>query len=304
MHDLIIIGGSAAGSSAGVYAIRRGLKVLVIAADLGGEVATSGEIENWLGTKHTTGIELSQAFGEHLKSYKPDILEGYKVTKLEKMGEGKFVATTDDGKEHEAKAVVVATGVHPRELGVPGEKEYRLKGVSYCTVCDGPIFKGKTTAVIGGGNSALEAALMLADLCPKVYVVNKNAQFKGEQVLIDNLKDKANVEVLYGVKTIEITGDGKFANGLKYKDNEGAEHALEVAGMFVHIGQLPNSGLVPPGVMKDQFGQIEVDLGCATSVPGIFAAGDVTNVPHKQIVIAAGMGSAAALSAVQYINRL
>lgn len=304
MHDLIIIGGSAAGSSAGVYAIRRGLKVLMIASDLGGEVATSGDIENWLGTVHTNGIELSSRFSEHLKSYNPDMLEGYKVTKLEKKGEGHFVATTDDGKEHEAKAVVVATGVHSRELGVPGEKEYRLKGVSYCTVCDGPIFRGKPTAVIGGGNSALEAALMLADLCPKVTVVNKNAQFKGEAVLIEKLKAKKNIEVLYEAVTTEITGDGTFANGLTYTKKDGSTEELKVAGMFVHIGQVPNSGILPAEVTKNAFGEVEVDLGCATSVPGIFAAGDVTNIPHKQIVIAAGMGSAAALSAVQYINRL
>jgi NADH-dependent peroxiredoxin subunit F len=304
MHDLLIIGGSAAGASAGVYAMRRGLKPLIIAGDLGGEVATSGEVENWLGTQHTTGIELSQTFAEHLRSYKPEILEGYKVTKLEKKGEGRFVATTDDDKEHEAKAVIIATGVHPRELGVPGEKEYRLKGVSYCTVCDGPVFGGKVTAVVGGGNSALEAALMLADLCPKVFVINKNAQFKGEQVLIDNLKQKGNVEVIYEAITTGITGNGTFANGLTYKDAAGTEHTIEAAGTFVHIGQVPNSAFLGDVVEKNQFGEIVVDLGCATSVPGIFAAGDVTTVPHKQIIIAAGMGSAAALSAVQYINRL
>lgn len=303
MYDLIIIGGSAAGASAGIYAIRRGLKVLILAGDLGGEVATSGDIENWLGIQHTNGLELSQQFQDHVKSYHPDIEEGVKVGKIEKRG-GYFVATISDGKEHEAKAVVVATGLHPRELNVPGEKEYRLKGVSYCTVCDGPVFRGKTTAVIGGGNSALEAALMLADLCPKVYVINKNPQFKGEQILIDNLNKKSNVEVIYSAKTTEIIGDGKFATGLMYADAEGQEHTLEAAGMFVHIGQVPNSQLVPDEVTKNKFDEIEVDLGCATSVPGIFAAGDVTNIPHKQIIIAAGQGCSAALSAVAYINRL
>jgi alkyl hydroperoxide reductase subunit AhpF len=304
MHDLIIIGGSAAGASATVYAKRRGLNTLVIAGDLGGEVATSGEIENWLGITHTTGVDLSSQFAAHLRAYQPDILEGYKVTKLEKKGEGHFVATTDDGKEHEGKAVIIATGVHPRELGVPGEKEYRLKGVSYCTVCDGPVFKGKPTAVIGGGNSALEAALMLSDLCPSVTVINKNAAFKGEAVLMENLKKKSNVTIVYDAATTVITGDGKFADGLKYKDKQGAEHEVKVAGMFVHIGQIPNSQIAPAEVGKNAFGEIEVGLDCATSVAGIYAAGDVTNVPHKQIVIAAGMGSAAALSAVQYINKL
>ncbi len=303
MYDLIIIGGSAAGASAGVYAARRGLKFAVIAKDLGGEVATSGEIENWLGIQHTDGISLSGMFAEHLKSYTPDIIEGYLAQKIEKQEKG-FVVTLDDGSTKEARAVIVATGLHPRELGVPGEKEYRLKGVSYCTTCDGPLFGGKITATIGGGNSALESALMMADIASQVYVVNKNAQFKGEQILIDNLKTKKNVTVIYEAKTTEITGDGSFANGLNYTDKDGATHHLDTQGIFVHVGQVPNSMMVPPDVKKNQFGEIEVDLGCATSMPGIFAAGDVTNIPHKQIIISAGMGSTAALSAVQYINRL
>jgi len=304
MYDLIIIGGSAAGTAATIYASRRGLKTAVIAKDLGGEVATSGEIENWPGIIHTNGLELADFFRKHLESYKPEVKEGFSITAFSKEAEGRFILILDDGSTLEAKAVIVATGVHPRELGVPGEKEYRLKGVSYCTVCDGPVFKGKVTAVIGGGNSALEAALMLADLSPTVYVINKNQAFKGEQVLIDNLKTKQNVQVIYGATTTGIIGDGTFANGLKYTDVSGQEHVIEAAGMFVHIGQVPNSSLVPAEVGKNQFGEIEVDKYCATSVPGVFAAGDVTDVPHKQIVIAAGMGATAALSAVQYINRL
>jgi len=305
MHDLIIIGGSAAGATATIYARRRGLSVLIIAKDLGGEVATSGEIENWPGMLHTNGIELSGMFRKHLESYKPDVLEGYIATKLEKRGEGQFVVTTDDGKTHEAKAVIVASGVHPRELGVPGEKEFRLKGVSYCTVCDGPLFGGKKIVTIGGGNSALESALMMADIAKHVTVINKNPAFKGEQVLMDNLAQKKNVTVLYEAMTTEIYGDtGGFAKGLKYTGKTGVSHDLPMDGAFVHIGNIPNSSFVPADVKKDQFGQIEVGLDCATSVPGIFAAGDVTTAPHNQIVIAAGMGSAAALSAVAYINRL
>ncbi|HXK36642.1 MAG TPA: FAD-dependent oxidoreductase [Candidatus Paceibacterota bacterium] len=304
MHDFIIVGGAAAATSATIYASRRGLKVLVIAKDLGGEVATSGEISNWPGIIHTDGVTLSQQFQAHLRSYDPDILEGCMVEKIEKKGEGHFVVTTDDGKEHKGRAVLVASGVHPRTLNIPGEKEYRLKGVSYCTVCDGPVFKGKVTAVIGGGNAALESALMLSDLSPKVFVINKNPQFKGEQLLIDNLKKKANVEVVYEAMTTEIVGNGKVATGLKYEAKDGAKRAIEAQGMFVHIGQIPNSQIVPNEVTKNEFGEIIVDLGAATSMSGLFAAGDVTNVPHKQIIIAAGQGSAAALSAVQYMNRL
>lgn len=303
MYDLILIGGAAAGTAAGVYAARRGLKFMVIAKDLGGEVAFCGEIENWPGVLHTNGMELSSKFSEHLKSYKPEILEGYLVQKIEKRADGAFVVTTDDGKTYEAKSVIVASGAHSRELGVPGETQYRLKGVSYCTVCDGPLFGGKTTVVIGGGNSALEAALMLADLCPKVYVINKNAQFKGDQVLIDNLTARKNVEIAYEAVTTEITGDGNFAHGMKYTDKTG-EHTIEAAGMFVHIGQVPNASMVPTEVTKDNYGYIMVNLDGSTSLPGLFAAGDVTNAAHKQIIVAAGMGATAALSAVQYINRL
>jgi alkyl hydroperoxide reductase subunit F len=305
MYDLIIVGGSAAGAAAGVYAARRQLKFLVIAKDLGGEVALSGEIENWLGIKHTTGIDLSSQFAEHLRSYKPEMLEGYIATKIEKKSDGTFAVTTDDGKVYESKAVVLAAGAHSRELGVPGEKEFRLKGISYCTVCDGPLFTGKTTAVIGGGNSALEAALMLADLCPQVYVINKNAQFKGEQVLIESLKAKKNVSIIYEAQTTDFFGEpGGFAKGLHYTDTSGASHEIEVAGSFVHIGQIPNSQMLPAEVAKDAYGYVVVGLDGATSVPGLFAAGDITTAPHKQIVIAAGMGATAALSAVQYINRL
>ncbi|HUO75449.1 MAG TPA: FAD-dependent oxidoreductase [Candidatus Paceibacterota bacterium] len=304
-YDFIIIGGSAAGTAATIYATRRGLRVLVIASNLGGEVATSGEIENWPGIIHTDGITLAGQFRKHMEAYKPTILEGVKVKSFQKQGEGKFVVMTDDEKEYRGKSVLVATGIHPRELGVPGEKEYRVKGISYCTVCDGPLFSGKKVATIGGGNSALESALMLADIAEHVTVINKNAQFKGETVLIDGLAKKPNITVVYEAMTKDFFGEpGGFLKGLHYTDKAGETHELAVDGAFVHIGSLPNSGFVDSEVTKDQFGQIVVGMDGSTSMPGLFAAGDVTNVPHKQIIIAAGMGAAAALSAVQYINRL
>lgn len=303
MYDLLIIGGSAAGASAAIYAARRGLNFAVIAKDLGGEVALSGDVENWLGIKHTTGIELSEMFADHMRSYNPTLIEGYTATGIEKRSDGTFAVTTDDGKVYEAKAVLVATGVHSRELGVPGEKEYRLKGVSYCTVCDGPVFKGKKTVTIGGGNSALESALMMSGIASHVTVINKNPAFKGEKVLLDNLLKKDNVDIIYDAMTTEITGDGSFAKGLKYT-KDGAEHSLEMDGAFVHIGQIPNAQLMPPECEKDAAGYVKITLDGATSVPGLFAAGDITHSAHKQIVIAAGQGAAACLSAVQYINRL
>ncbi len=325
--DLIIIGGSAAATAAGIYAARRNLNFKIIAKSFGGEVATSGEIANWPGIIKTDGITLTQQFREHLESYKVQIEEGVEVEKITKMQDGTFCIATKKGKastmasdkvfatsdgepvepeskcDYIAKSVVIATGVHPRELNISGEKEYRNKGVSYCTVCDGPLFAGKVVAIIGGGNSALESALMMADIASKVCVVNKNTEFNGEQILIDNLKSKKNVEIIYNANTSQILGN-EFVTGLKYLDNNGSEQKLMVDGIFVHIGMVPNANFVPPEVEKNQAGEIVVDKNCQTNIPGFYAAGDVTDVPYKQIVISAGQGCIATLSAVNYLNKL
>lgn len=316
-YDLIIIGGSAAATAAGIYAARRGLKFKILSKDFGGEVATSGEIGNWPGVNETNGIELAEKFKEHLKFYNVEAEEGVEVEGVKKQEDGVFcVRTKTDSRsdlkespqgptldcDYTAKTVIITTGVHPRPLNVSGEKEFRNKGVSYCTTCDGPLFKDKTVATIGGGNSALESGLMLADIASKVYVLNKNPQFKGDNMLIENLKKKQNVEIIYNAGTTEIFGD-KFVTGLKYKDKDGKEQELKVDGAFIHIGMVPNSGIVPAEVEKNQFGEIVVNQNCETNIPGLYAAGDVTNVPFKQIVIAAGQGCIATLSAVQYLNR-
>ena len=262
-YDLIIIGGSAAATTASIYAARRGLNFKIISKDFGGEVATSGEIGNWPGDGMTDGIALADTFRKHLEQYKVDLEEGVEVESVQKDGSlpaqagGSFVIKTKNGQDYNAKTVIVATGVHPRPLNVPGEKEFRNKGVSYCTTCDGPLFGGKVVATIGGGNSALESGLMLADIAAKVYVLNKNPQFKGDNILIENLKKKQNVEIIYNANTVEIFGQ-QFVTGLKYKDNsptgEGNEQELKVDGTFIHIGMIPNSGIVPEEVEKNQFG--------------------------------------------------
>lgn len=303
MFDLIIVGGSAAATTAGIYAIRRGLKFKIISKDFGGEVATSGEIGNWPGDGMTDGIALADKFRKHLEQYRVDVEEGVKVASINKQEDGSFSIKTETGQEYLAKTVIVTTGVHPRPLNVPGEMEFRNKGVSYCTTCDGPLFGGKVTATVGGGNSALESGLMLADIALKVYIINKNPQFKGDQVLMDNLKKKGNVEIIYNANTTEILGD-KFVTGLKYRDKENNERELKVDGIFIHIGMIPNSSIVPEEVEKNQFGEIKVNANCETNIPGLYAAGDVTDVPFKQIVIAAGQGCIATLSAVQYLNKL
>lgn len=333
-YDLIIIGGSAAATSAGVYAARRGLNFKIITKEFGGEVATSGEIGNWPGNPHTDGLALADNFREHLKSLGVEPETEIEVESVKKQEDGTFCITTKsdglgmaadkagiplherpseseevpvaeaDGPlkcDYSSKTVIITTGVHPRELRVPGEKEFRNKGVSYCTTCDGPLFGGKVTAVVGGGNSALESALMLADISAKVYVINKNAEFKGDKVLIDNLMAKKNAEIIYNANTFEIKGD-QFVTSLKYESG-GEFKELPVEGIFVHIGMVPNSWIVPQEVEKTTFGEIVINANCETSVPGLYAAGDVTNVPFKQIVIAAGQGTIALLSAVQYLNR-
>ena len=321
IYDLIIIGGSAAATAAGIYAARRGLNFIIITKEFGGEMATAGEIGNWPGENQTDGIVLVQKFRDHLDFYKAPLAEGIEVEKVTKQSDGLFcLSAKSDGIsmamekmgdqkaasekcDYLAKTVIIGTGGHPKELKVPGEREFRNKGVSYCTVCDGPVFGGKVTAVIGGGNSALEATLMLADICPQVYVINKNPQFKGEQILIDKVVQKKNVQIIYSAQTTAIIGEG-FVDGLKYINTAGAEQTMKVDGVFVHIGMVPNSQLVPDNTQKDQFGQIIVNASGETNIPGLYAAGDVTNTPHKQIIIAAGMGTTALLSAVNYLNRM
>ncbi len=321
-YDLVIIGGSAAAAAAGIYAVRRNLNFKIISKDFGGEVATSGEVDNYPGVPDSNGLELAEKFKKHLADYGVEPEIGIEVEKVTKQEDGTFCITAKTGKEvamaaekmpengntapkcdYIAKTVLIATGVHPRELNVPSEKELRNKGVSYCSVCDGPLFPGKVVATIGGGNSALESAIMMADIATKVYVINKNPAFKGDQILMDNLLSKKNVEIIYNAMTSQISGDG-FVSGLKYKDQNGQEQELKVDGIFIHIGMIPNSQLVSSEVEKTKAGEIIVSKNCETNIPGLFAAGDVTDVSFKQIVIAAGQGCCALLQAVSYLNRL
>lgn len=307
MYDLIIIGGSAAATAAGIYAARRKLNFKIVTLNFGGEVATSGVIENWPGIIKTDGITLAKQFREHLKSYNVAIEEFVEVKKVVKDGDIFLIYAqqkTNGFKDllYQTKAVIAATGVHPRALSIPGEKEFLHKGLSYCTVCDGPLFSGKIVATIGGGNSALESALMLANIAQKVYVINKNPTFKGEKILIEKVLSNPKISVIYNANTKEITGKD-FVKGLIYEDLQTkTQKTLEVHGVFVHIGMIPNS-LFATDVKKNEFGEIVVNKKCETSVSGFFAAGDVTDIPYKQIGIAVGQGIVAALSAVEYLNK-
>jgi len=313
MLDLLIIGGSAAGSAAAIYASRRKLDFKIITTDLGGEVALSGDVGNWLGIESIQGFELSQNFQKHVKSYGTEIDEGFTVEKIKQKDHYHIVTAKNasgEKKTYETKTVIIATGIHPRHLEIPGEEEFNRKGVTYCTVCDGPLFRNKITTTIGAGNSALESAIMMAGIAEKVFVITKYSDTKednggfprGENILIDKIKEMDNVEIIYSANTTEILGDG-MVSGLKYQDIKTKEKKeIETQGVMVHIGSIPNSGFID-NIEKDRGKQIVINQKCQTDIPGIFAAGDVTNIPYKQIAIAVGQGVIAGLSAIEYINK-
>ena len=312
LYDLVIIGAAAAGCAAAVYAARRNLKFVVVAKDIGGEVALSGEVENWPGTIHTTGIQLAQDFHKHALSYNVGFNVGEEVLGIYHEKNHHIVTTRslNGEKIYHTKTVIIATGIHPRSLSVIGEEKLKGRGVTYCTVCDGPLYRNKVTTTIGAGNAAAESALMMAGIASKVYLVTKypntpgtNGGFpKAENILIDKLKALPNVEIVYNAQTHEISGEQKVER-LVYKDMESGDiKTLTTDGVMVHIGMVPNSHFVD-GITKNDLGEILVDMTGKTNVPGIFAAGDVTNIPFKQIAIAAGQGVTASLSAIDYINR-
>lgn len=312
MYDLIIIGAAAAGCTAAVYAARRNLNFIIITKDIGGEVALSGEVENWPGQIHTTGVQLAKDFHQHAASYNTVIKNGLMVTGITPENKHHLVATVDGAGKAESfstKTVIIASGIHPRSLGIPGEDELRGKGVTYCTVCDGPLYRKKTTITVGSGNSALESALMMATLANKVYLLSKypntpetNGGFpKGENILIDKIKQTENVEIIYSAAAKKILGSD-YVTGLEYTDAAGTAQSITADGVMVHIGMIPNTDFTGT-IEKNSVKEIIISQKCETSIPGIFAAGDVTNIPYKQISIAAGQGAVSALAAIEYLNR-
>ncbi len=313
MLDLVIIGAAAAGCPAAVYAARRNLNFVIISKDIGGEVALSGEVENWPGQIHTTGIQLAQDFHKHALSYEVKIEQGLEVIDIVQEKNHHVVVTKNfrgEEKKFETKAVLIGSGIHPRVIGVPGEMELKGRGITYCTVCDGPLYKKKITATIGAGNSGLESALMMSTIAEKVYLLTKYSNTpdmkggfpKGENILIEKVKALPNVEILYNADTLKILGE-KSVTGIQYRDmitNE--EKEIAVQGAMIHVGMIPNSGFCNV-LKKTAVGEIITDKIGQTNIPGIFAAGDVTDIPYKQISIAAGQGVTAVLSAIDYLNR-
>lgn len=307
MLELLIVGGSAAATAAAVYAARREVNCKIITQSWGGEVAQSGSIGNYPGFNEINGLELAGKFHEQVEFNKVPIEEGVWVESIAKKGGGSFavVAKKDSQEvEYTAKAVIVATGVHPRELNAPGEGNLRGRGISYCTTCDGPLFRGKTVAVIGGGNSALESALMLKEFCPKVYLLTINDELMGETIYITKLQQSQNVEIIYGADTKQFVGANRL-EAVEYIDKKSNKtKKIEVQGAFVHIGLVPNSGIVPAEVEKNKLNEIVANSLGETNIAGLFAVGDVTDIPFKQIAIACGQGVAAVLRAIQYIDQL
>ncbi len=297
MYETIIIGSGIAGMTAAIYASRKRMKFLFLAGEIGGQFLESGEVLNYPGIVKTTGAEFEKVMGEQLKFNEIEIKSGEMVKKIEKKDDN-FNVFTDKG-EYETKSVIIATGARSRELNVPGEKDYKKKGVHYCAICDGPLFGGKDVAVIGGGDSALEAVDFLLDIVNKIYIINIGKEFKAQEYLQEKLKSD-KVEIVNGAKTKEILGDGKFVTGLKY-EQEGEEKQIDVQGVFVQIGRMPNTDLVKNLVEIDEHGHIVIDCSTKTSVKGVFAAGDCASGHEYQYVIAAGQGCMALLKAAKYL---
>ncbi len=305
-YEVLIVGGGPAGAAAAVYAARKGIRVGVAAERFGGQTNDTMAIENYISVLETDGPKFAAALEAQVRQYGVDIMNLQRADKIVPATEvgGLVQVHMENGGTLQAKTVILSTGARWRNVNVPGEAEYKNKGVAYCPHCDGPLFKGKRTAVIGGGNSGIEAAIDLAGVVEHVTVIEFADQLKADAVLVKKLHSLPNVTVHTNAQTTEITGDGSKVNGLSYKDRAtGADHHVELAGVFVQIGLVPNTEFLKGTVELSKFGEIVVDAKGHTNVPGVFAAGDCTTVPYKQIVIAAGEGSKAALSAFDHLIR-
>ena len=304
--DVLVVGGGPAGAAAAIYAARKGIRTGVAAERFGGQVLDTMAIENFISVNETEGPKLARALENHVREYDVDIMNLQRAAQLipASAAGGLHEIKLENGASLKAKTLILATGARWREMNVPGEQEYRGRGVAYCPHCDGPLFKGKRVAVIGGGNSGVEAAIDLAGIVAQVTLLEFDSQLRADAVLQKKLNSLPNVTVITSALTSEVHGDGQKVTGLTYKDRNSSEfHQLELEGIFVQIGLLPNSDWLKGTVELTSRGEIIVDARGETSLPGIFAAGDVTTVPYKQIVIAVGEGAKASLSAFDHLIR-
>jgi len=296
VFDLIIIGAGPAGITAAIYAARKRIDTLIITKDIGGQTALSGDVENYTGYQFISGPELALKFEEHLRKFDLTLKENEAAQEVKRAAN--LILVRSDKGSYEARAVIIASGKRSRELGVPGEKEFKNRGLTYCATCDAPLFSGKDVAVIGGGNSALDAAIQLIKIAGKIYIIDIAEKLSADMIMQQAARGSPKVTVLNGVSVTAIAGH-KMVTAIKIK-KEGKEELLSVQGVFVEIGLNPNSEFAPE-VEKNELGELKVNPHNQTNIPGIFAAGDVTDVPEKQIVIAAGEGSKACLSAFKYL---
>ncbi len=300
-QDVVIVGAGPAGVSAAVYCARKGLRTTLVAERFGGQVKDTMGIENLISVPHTTGAEVVKGLFQHLSDYEVTLKEHARVDEI-RSDQGSHSIILSTGERLDTRTVIVASGAQWRELGVPGEKENVGKGVAYCPHCDGPFFKQQDVAVIGGGNSGIEAAIDLAGVVKSVKVFEYLPELQADQVLVEQAQSRENIEILTNVATQEIIADAGKVNALRYEDRAtGAQQITSLAGVFVQIGLIPNSQFVAQVLSLNQSGEILIDEKCRTSVPGIFACGDVTAVPYKQIVLAMGEGSKAAIAAFEYL---
>ena len=302
LYDALVLGAGPAGISAAIYLVRKGLTTGVIGSVLGGQVAWTSDIENYLGYRLVDGAALVERFREQVAEFAPDLGLGLEAAGVERLGDRFTVRAA--AAAYAARTLVVATGKRSRMLGVPGEERLLGRGVAYCAICDAPLYRGKTVAVVGGGNSGLEAAIDLAKLCPRVHLFQDLGRLTGDDVFVRRVRAAPQVEIHLGARVEEIVGE-EHVRAVRARPAAGGDaFEVPVGGVFVEIGMVPNSELLRGLAPLNARGEVEVDCACRTAVPGLFAAGDVTSVPYKQIVVAAGEGAKAALSAHDYLLHL
>jgi alkyl hydroperoxide reductase subunit F len=304
VFDMLIVGGGPAGASAAIYAARKGIRTGVLADKFGGQLLDTVSIENFISLTETEGPILVANLEAHIGAYDVDIMRGHNASALNVAEDGSIEVSVEGGAVLRSRSVLLATGARWREMNVPGEQEYRGKGVAYCPHCDGPLFKGKSVAVIGGGNSGIEAAIDLAGIAEHVTVLEFDSKLRADDILQRKARTMKNIEIITSAQTTEVLGDGERVTGLQYTDRKtGDAKSVTLAGIFVQIGLIPNTEFLKGSVALTPRGEIEINDRGETSIPGVFAAGDVTTVPFKQIVVAVGRGATAALGAFDYLIR-
>lgn len=298
VYDCIIIGGGPAGLAAAIYLARQKINFLMLTKDIGGQTLLSSDVENYLGYHFMKGSDLVEQFRKHIADYKIQLHEGEDVKEVGKNKNKTFTIRTGE-TSYQTKTVLITTGKQPRKLNIPGEKEFYGKGVTYCATCDAPLFAGKQVVVVGGGNSAMDAAILLEKYCKKITILTINPELRGDKVMMQTIKKSKKIKIITNAKTTAVRGD-KFVKELQYTQN-GKEQKLQTNGVFVEIGLIPSCAFID-FVKKNEWGEIIIDKKNMTSVAGVFAAGDVTDVCEKQIIVAAGEGAKAALDIIQYLN--